>query len=62
MVYELAPHLDTVQGIEEQRKLIIDTLPIAWKRIRSDIFENVLASMPDRIQAVIDAQGWQTRY
>ena len=62
MLYELLPHLDDIEGIEQQRQAIVNTLPEAWRRIRSDIVKVVLDSMLRRIQAVIDAQGWQTKY
>ena len=62
MLYELLPHLDDIEGIEQQRQAIVNTLPEAWRRIRSDIVKGVLDSMLRRIQAVIDAQGWQTKY
>lgn len=62
MVYELLPGLDDIQGYEQQRQALIDILPEAWRRIRSDIVRNVIDSMPRRLQAVIDAQGWHTKY
>jgi transposase len=62
MLYELLPYLDDVQGSEEQRQLIIDTLPRAWQRIKQEVIHGCLDSINDRLQAVIDAEGWQTRY
>lgn len=62
MIYELLPHLDEIQGKPQQLEAIIDILPQAWQRIRTDIIKEVIDSMPRRLQAVIDAQGWQTRY
>ena len=62
MLYELIPHLDDIQGLEQQRQTIIETLLEAWRRIHNDIVKNILDSMLRRLQAVIDAQGWQTKY
>ena len=62
MLYELVPHLDQIQGTEDQRQIIAETLPQAWQYIRPDIIHSCLDSMNDRLQAVIDAEGWQTRY
>ena len=49
MLYELLPHLDDIEGIEQQRQAIVNTLPEAWRRIRSDIVKGVLDSMLRRI-------------
>jgi len=33
-----------------------------WPQIRPDIRENCVGSMPNRVQAVIEAKGWYTKY
>lgn len=61
-VYELQPDLDNEHNKDKQREILLATLPVAWRAIRRDIITSVLESMPRRIQAVIDARGWQTKY
>lgn len=61
-LYELVPYLDDISGPEEQRRSISEALPRAWRAIREEVMHRCLDSMNDRLQAVIDADGWQTRY
>ena len=35
MFYELRPELDNITAVEEQRQILMDVLPEAWKAIRS---------------------------
>ncbi|KAF2165957.1 hypothetical protein M409DRAFT_36816, partial [Zasmidium cellare ATCC 36951] len=61
-VYELRPDLDNEHNKDRQLEILQSVLPEAWRAIRRDIVVNVLNSMPRRIQAVINAGGWQTKY
>jgi len=61
-LHQLRPDLDDISNQAQQRRIMTESLPEAWKAIDSDVFRRVLESMPRRIQAVIDAQGWQTKY
>jgi len=36
--------------------------PQVWEEILEGYIEAMLDSMPDRVQVVIDARGWYTRY
>ena len=38
------------------------TLNDEWKRLPVDLLERLVASMPSRCQAVIDSEGWPTKY
>ena len=42
--------------------MICEWLPRVWASIEEEIIDDLVISMPKRIQAVIDANGWQTRY
>jgi transposase len=44
---------------QDENKAIVQE---AWDHIRSEHLYNLAASMPDRIQAVIEAKGYHTRY
>jgi len=37
-------------------------LPKIWEELPQSVFEKLWKSMPDRVQAVIDAKGWYTHY
>jgi hypothetical protein len=41
---------------------LFDTLKQCWCAIDEDILRNLADSMPRRLQAVIDNNGWQTKY
>jgi transposase len=62
-VYELYPDIELWKGSEESiAERIEDCLVHAWGQIRLQIAHNLVASMPKRIEAVIAAQGWYTRF
>ena len=61
-IYELRPGIDQIKGIEEQRQALIEVLPEAWASTRDGVVQGCLNSMRDRLQAVIDAKGWHTKY
>jgi transposase len=61
-VYELRPDLDDITNKDRQREILCEVLPQAWRDIRDTIVNKVIESMPRRIEAVIQAGGWQTRY
>jgi hypothetical protein len=61
-VYELCPELLYTETTKTQQvKLLEYWLPLVWEEI-VEKRAALLQSMPDRVQAVIDAQGWYTRY
>lgn len=55
------PEIDS-QPRQRQIELLTEHLPEAWRSIRPEIVERVVGSMPRRLAAVIEAQGWQTRF
>lgn len=44
---------------QAENKFIIEEI---WDAILLEHLYNLAASMPDRMQAVVDANGWHTRY
>lgn len=63
VVYQLHPELIGVTG-ETQQDIdnLINAILEAWEAIPGGFFEAVSRSMPDRLEAVRGANGWQTRY
>jgi hypothetical protein len=47
---------------EEALKALEDALIEAWNDLPDGLFEQCADSMPYRVQAVIDAKGWHTKY
>ena len=47
---------------EEDRTVIEEALKEAWATIPVSFFEELIESMPRRIQVCIDANGWHTKY
>lgn len=60
-VYDVVPHLDTITGVTLTHTLE-EALPKAWDLVKSEIIQEGVKSMPRRLQAVIDAEGWHTKY
>ena len=62
-LHRMYPDVVNLRGSPQtiQRRLA-EILPQVWEEIPEGYFEAMLDSMPDRVQAVIDARGWYTRY
>jgi hypothetical protein len=42
--------------------ILIETVKEAWQQIYLSISERLSESMPRRVQAIIDSNGWYTKY
>jgi len=49
-------------GLNKVKAKLAEVLPHCWEKIPSKQFKALWGSMPLRVQAVIDAKGWYTRY
>lgn len=47
---------------EYARQRLESCLQAAWDTLDQELFDNLGASMGDRIEAVIAAKGWHTKY
>ncbi len=47
---------------EAVRRALAERLMIVWAEIGEDIMNALIDSMPRRVQAVIEAKGWYTKY
>lgn len=62
-MYEVNPNLENFNGgAEAIRQEIRRTLDLAWTKIPEDYFVKLVQSMKDRVDAVIEAKGWYTKY
>jgi transposase len=63
LLHRQHPDLKTFKGGKDRvRECLVEILPEAWDAISEDFLENLLISMPHRVQAVLDADGWYTQY
>ena len=61
-IYKLYPDLEQADDTEETLYYLIEAAKEAWHEIDSTILYNLSVTMPHRVQAVIDADGWYTKY
>jgi hypothetical protein len=52
----------SAKGPAQIRHTLGEVLPNSWEDIPEETFAQLLSSMPRRIQAVIEADGWYTKY
>ena len=57
-----SPELATMGASEAARRALETALIKAWEDIPDEIFLACVDSMPDRVAAVIAADGWHTKY
>jgi hypothetical protein len=61
-VWRLMKAWVTLQRIPEDEKSMWRLVQRAWDHVRMEFLDKLLDSMPDRMQAVIDAKGGATRW
>jgi hypothetical protein len=62
LIYHLDPELDDIANKDRQYEALCRVLPREFAQISEPIVDACLNSMRSRLQAVIDAQGWHTKY
>lgn len=61
-IYRLHPHLLHAPNTTNTKQRLIAAAREAWLNLRDDILIRLSETMPDRIQAVLKANGWYTEY
>jgi hypothetical protein len=61
-IYRLHPELETAPDTEATLNLLIQAPQDAWHTIDIGILYRLAMTMEDRVKAVIDADGWYTKY
>jgi hypothetical protein len=57
------PDLKTLRAGKDRVKAhLVEVLPEAWDAISEEFLETLVTSMPRRVQAVLKADGWSTKY
>ena len=62
LVHQLRPDLVNMGTSTHAYKELIETISKAWELLTNDLFTKLIASMQRRIDALIEAEGWHTRY
>ncbi|KAH0602699.1 uncharacterized protein H6S33_008349 [Morchella sextelata] len=63
IIYPYYPRIaDTKGGPPAVKRELARVLPLVWETIPPEFFEKLAASMPRRVEAVIQAKGWYTKY
>jgi hypothetical protein len=47
---------------EETKDILVETVQIAWDRLDLGVLKHLSDTMPHRVQAIIDSEGWYTKY
>lgn len=62
-VYDVNPNIESIQGSREKREdQLWAALETSWSNIRADIQGELVKSMDTRVNAVLEAKGWYTRF
>lgn len=62
LIYKLDPEIDSFQGTKDElHRRFSDLIERAWEELGQDLFDRLIQSMDNRINAVIEAKGWYTR-
>ena len=61
-IHELHPELEHQGDTQQALDNLITAAKEAWSQIGDGVMEGVLGSMRNRCEAVIAAEGWQTKY
>ena len=62
-VYEVRPDIESVPGGDEKvREVLSEALEEAWARLDRELMDTLIRSMESRVKAVIESEGWYTKY
>ncbi|KAJ5471864.1 hypothetical protein N7539_008704 [Penicillium diatomitis] len=61
-IYKLRPDLMHMKNNEDTKQILVDTAQIAWENIDMEHLQHLSGTMPNRVQAIIDSNGWYTPY
>jgi hypothetical protein len=63
ILHQWNPDLKTLRGGRDViRAWLIDAISDAWQAISEDFLDSLVVSMPHRVRAVLDADGWYTKH
>jgi transposase len=63
LIYDLHPCLEKLTGSDEEKKeRMLELIREAWAKIDRDYLTELIKSMDTRVNAVLEAKGWYTRF
>ena len=61
-IYKDHPDLERASDTVETLTRLVQAAKEAWQTIRNDVIVRLSETMPHRVEAVIKADGWYTKY
>ena len=61
-IYKIRPDLLDMRNNDETKEILVETAQIAWERLDLDHLKHLSDTMPHRVQAIIESEGWYTPY
>lgn len=61
-IYELRPDIKGMPNTQDTLDIVIATAQQAWSELDTEMVEHLAISMPNRVRAVIENDGWYTSY
>ena len=61
-IYKIRPDLMHMKNNDETKRILVETAQIAWQNIDMRHLEHLSETMPNRVQAIIESEGWYTPY
>lgn len=61
-IYQICPELKNMRNNDTTHAILIEKAQEAWDLLDLDILVHLSATMPHRVQAIIEAEGWYTKY
>ena len=62
IIYECYPELEQAPDTQETLINLIEAAKEAWHAIDERVLQSLSISMPHRVQAILTADGWYTKY
>ena len=59
-IYKLRPDLIHIKNNDETKQILVETAQIAWQNIDMKHLEHLSETMPNRVEAIIESEGWYT--
>jgi transposase len=61
-IYKLHPELKDMPNNDATHSFLIDAAQEAWQALDLNVMRHLSETMPHRVQAIIEAEGWYTKY
>lgn len=61
-IYKLYPELEHAPDTEETLHQLVSAAQEAWHAIEERVLVKLSTTMPHRVKAIIEADGWYTKY